>query len=295
MGELERNFIQIKDMHNKLQREEKEDQNLAEKLAQLDMCTDCTVFDYIRNVIDERNALIDQYERNLKNQKTMIAEFNHFDIKERIIDFFQNVFIVKKKLTDKRIIHYFEWGNKNIHFYDVTTHKQSKYLVDFKNYIPKFCRTVVSDHGRLFCIAGRHQDNVCCDWMLEYVEEHKQLEHRANLNDPRSDFTAIYESEKDRIYVIGGNDAKNFYKACEYYDIGIDEWIRMAELNVARDSAACCIFNAKFIYVFSGRIKFSPKEITDVCEAYDIEKNIWEVINVKNKQAWVPCDLAMCY
>ena len=54
-------------MYNKLQREEKEDQNLAEKLAQLDMCTDCTVFDYIRNVIDERNALIDQYERNLKN------------------------------------------------------------------------------------------------------------------------------------------------------------------------------------------------------------------------------------
>ena len=55
-------------MYNKLQREEKEDQNLADKLEQLDKCTDCTVFDYIRNVIDERNALIDQYERNLKNQ-----------------------------------------------------------------------------------------------------------------------------------------------------------------------------------------------------------------------------------
>jgi predicted RNase H-like nuclease (RuvC/YqgF family) len=33
VGELERNYIQIKDMYNKLQREEKEDQNLAEKLA----------------------------------------------------------------------------------------------------------------------------------------------------------------------------------------------------------------------------------------------------------------------
>jgi len=54
-------------MHLKLQREEKEDQNMADKLAALDRCTDCTVFDYIRNVIDERNALIDQYERNLKN------------------------------------------------------------------------------------------------------------------------------------------------------------------------------------------------------------------------------------
>jgi hypothetical protein len=85
--------------------------------------TDTSIFDYIRSVIDERNALINQYERNLKNQKTMIAEFNHFDIKERILDFFQNIFILKKKLTDKRIIHYFEWGNKNIHFYDVHTRK----------------------------------------------------------------------------------------------------------------------------------------------------------------------------
>ena len=51
--------MQIKDMNNKLQKEEKEDQNLAEKLQALDMCTDTTVFDYIRNVIDERNALID--------------------------------------------------------------------------------------------------------------------------------------------------------------------------------------------------------------------------------------------
>lgn len=67
VGELESNYVQIKDMHNKLQKEEKEDQNLAEKLAQLDVSTDCTVFDYIRNVIDERNALIDQYEKNLKN------------------------------------------------------------------------------------------------------------------------------------------------------------------------------------------------------------------------------------
>ena len=78
--------------------------------------------------------------------------------------------------------------------------------------------------------------------------------------------------------MIGGNDAKNFYRSCEYYDVAVDKWVRMAELNVARDSAACCIFNNKFIYVFSGRIKFSPKEITDVCEFYDIEKNVWEII-----------------
>ena len=78
---------------------------------------------------------------------------------------------MKKKLTDRRIIHYFEWGNKNIHFYDVMNGKQSKYLVDFESNIPKFCRTIVTDHGRLFCIGGRHKDNECCNWTLEYIEE----------------------------------------------------------------------------------------------------------------------------
>lgn len=217
VGELEKNYIQIKDMSEKLELERQEDTTLKQKIGSLDNEEEAhiKVFDYIRNVIDDRNALINLYETNLKSHKTMIAEFNHMDLTERIIDFFQSVFIIKKKLTDRRIIHYFEWGNKNIHFYDVVNHKQTKYLVDFDNYIPKFCRTVVTDHGRLFCIAGRHLDNVCCSWMLEYIEERKCLEHRAKLNDPRSDFTAIYEGEKDRIYVIGGNDAKNFYTNCE--------------------------------------------------------------------------------
>lgn len=58
VGELERNFIQIRDMHDKLTREEKEDQILMDKLAALERCTDTSIFDYIRSVIDERNALL---------------------------------------------------------------------------------------------------------------------------------------------------------------------------------------------------------------------------------------------
>jgi len=69
-------------MHYKLQRENQEDQTLNDTLASLETSLDTQVFDYIRSVIDERNALIDSYEKNLKNQKTMIAEFNHFDINE---------------------------------------------------------------------------------------------------------------------------------------------------------------------------------------------------------------------
>lgn len=88
LGELERNYNQIKSMHYKLQRENQEDQTLNDTLASLETTLDTQTFDYIRSVIDERNALIDNYEKNLKNQKTMIAEFNHFDINERVVEFF---------------------------------------------------------------------------------------------------------------------------------------------------------------------------------------------------------------
>jgi len=126
--------------------------------------------------------------------------------------------------------------------------------------------------------------------MLEYVEKNKKFEHRKSLNVRRCNFTAIYESKKflNRIYVIGGRNDRNVLKACEYYDIKTDKWVKMDELKEARHDAACCVFNSKQIYVFGGRT-------SDGCETYNIEKDIWEVINVGNKQTWVPCDLAMCY
>ena len=67
VGELDRNYRQIRDMNDKLTREEKEDQNLQEKLHSLERNADTSIFDYIRGVIDERNALINSYEKNLKN------------------------------------------------------------------------------------------------------------------------------------------------------------------------------------------------------------------------------------
>lgn len=63
---------------------------------------------------------------------------------------------------------------------------------------------------------------------------------------------------------------------------------------MARDSAASCIFNNKYIYVFSGRTKFDKKEITDTIEMYDIDYNMWRMVQLNAKSTWTACDLAMC-
>ena len=46
-------------------------------------------------------------------------------------------------------------------------------------------------------------------------------------------------------------------------------------------------------HVEAVEVTFNPKEITDVCEMYDIEKKNWEIINLNKKNKWIPCDLAM--
>ena len=126
VGELEKNYLQINEMSTWLSQESHENGPLKEKVRALENDSEeanMKLFDEMRNVIDDWWALITEYENKLKSNKTMIAEYNHLDIEEHIIEFFQNLFIVKKKLIDKRIIHYFEWGNKNIHFYDVVNRK----------------------------------------------------------------------------------------------------------------------------------------------------------------------------
>lgn len=46
--------------------------------------------------------------------------------------------------------------------------------------------------------------------------------------------------------------------------------------------------------MFSGRTKFDKKEITDTIEMYDIDYNMWRMVNLNAKSTWTACDLAMC-
>ena len=158
--------------------------------------------------------------RELRKLSCRIADYQETDVIDKFGELLHNTFILKKSCSSHKFVHYFEWGSKSIHFFDVEKNISHKVGLGLGNQpsIPKFCRTVVTDEGRVFCIGGRHQDNMCCDWMMEFKEDRQELEYKSPLLFKRSDFTALY-SERGLIFVIGGNDAKSFYTACEKYDI----------------------------------------------------------------------------
>ena len=129
--------------------------------------------------------------------------------------------------------------------------------------------------------------------MFEYIEVKGELVCRSPLLYKKSDFTAV-SSDLGHIYIIGGNDSKTFYTTCEKYDIETDTWSSIANLNIARDSAAVCIINNKYIYAFYGRTKFDKKEVTKTIEKYDIGQDVWKIINLNQFSEGAPSYLSMC-
>eukprot|EP00826_Nyctotherus_ovalis_P049645 TRINITY_DN6016_c0_g2_i4.p1 TRINITY_DN6016_c0_g2~~TRINITY_DN6016_c0_g2_i4.p1 ORF type:complete len:516 (+),score=153.99 TRINITY_DN6016_c0_g2_i4:128-1675(+) len=253
-----------------------------------------SVYDSIKTMLNSNIERLVRIEKKLLSKNFKLANLESMDIKQVILNSIRSLLFKKECINTANIIHYFEWGNKNVIFYDTDKKATTKLILNIDFVIPKFCRTVATEDGTIFVIGGRDRQNACCDWMLEFKEEKKTLVHKKPMLLKRSDFTPVC-SGNEWVYIIGGNDAKIFYKTCEKYDIENDQWIKIANLNIGRDSAACCIFRDKYIYAFSGRIKFEKKEITNTIERYSILNDVWEMVTPTSKSVWTPCDLGMAY
>lgn len=78
------------------------------------------------------------------------------DVVEKFGELLHNTFILKKNYSSHKFVHYFEWGSKYINFWDVDRQDSIRVTLNNAWNVPKFCRTVVTDEGRVFCIGGRH-------------------------------------------------------------------------------------------------------------------------------------------
>jgi len=131
---------------------------------------DFNTFEFIRSQLDQIQKDLIFEVRELRKLSCRIADYNEVDVIDKFDELLHNTFILKKSYSSHKFVHYFEWGSKSIHFFDVEKMVSHKVALSNTFNIPKFCRTVVTDEGRVFCIGGRHQDNMCCDWMMEFIE-----------------------------------------------------------------------------------------------------------------------------
>ena len=295
LGEFEERKGEVSTMHHQMIELKKSIEIIETDITTLkENAADLSVYEGIKARLTSNYESLRKIQKNLVNKNLKLANLENLDIKKCIIDTMKNLLFKKEYLNNSCIIHYFEWGSKNAIFYDCQKKTITKHTLNIDMNIPKFCRTVATEDGRVFVLGGRDRANVCCDWTLEYKDDTKTLVPRKPMLLKRSDFTPVF-CRSGHIYVIGGNDAKIFYKQCEVYDIENDRWMRIANLNIGRDSSASCIFNDRFIYAFSGRTKFDKKEITNTIEKYTITSDIWELVEIAPNSTWTPCDLGMAY
>ncbi len=295
LGEFNERKTEIGEMKKQIQELQQNIEILKADITSLkEDAANLSVYDTIKSLLNTNVEKLAEIEKKLLSKNFKLANLENMDIKQVIVKSIKDLLFKKECITSTNVVHYFEWGNKSVVFYDVEKKLATKYSLNVDVNIPKFCRTVATEDGRIFIIGGRDRQNACCDWMLEFKEDTKSFVQKRPMLLKRSDFTPVC-SGSETLYVIGGNDAKIFYKACEKYDIENDQWSKIANLNIGRDSAACCVFKSKLIYAFSGRTKFDKKEITNTIERYSILADIWELVELTPKSVWTPCDLGMAY
>lgn len=77
-------------------------------------------------------------------------------------------------------------------------------------------------------------------------------------------------------------DTEEAYNKCEQYNIDLDLWYDMPNLNVGRHYHASCTFSDRFVYVFCG-IAHVGKKYCNSIEQYDNQtRQPWKLIAINS-------------
>lgn len=87
----------------------------------------------------------------------------------------------------------------------------------------------------------------------------------------------------DKFLIVTGSrcEEDEAFKRCEQYNIDLDLWFEVPNLNVGRHYHSSCTFAERFVFVFCG-IAQSGKRYCNSIEKYDSQhrQDSWTVINV---------------
>jgi hypothetical protein len=188
----------------------------------------------------------------------------------------------RRAIKDRKgILHnkFFIFGqNENsesfLNFYDHATKKLINLSTNELLY--NYCGSTMIDTNRIFICGGVNfaMNNVVANAKIYNIFEEK-FSSVPNMHEIRFNFPILFY--KDRIYVTGGrgygsNEAA-IMKKCEYFDMKLNKWVRMADMNVKRCAHQIFVYKKK-IYVLGGlsvdtRVRF--------LEEYNPFTNTWRI------------------
>ena len=91
----------------------------------------------------------------------------------------------------------------------------------------------------------------------------------------------------DKFLIVTGSRCEDdeAFKRCEQYNIDLDLWFEIPNLNVGRHYHSSCTYNDRFVFVFCG-IAQSGKKYCNSIERYDSQNrsDSWVVINIPSTQ-----------
>ncbi len=76
-------------------------------------------FEFIRSQLDQISKDLVFEVRELRKLSCRIADYSDVNVMEKFGELLHNTFILKKSYSSHKYVHYFEWGSKSIHFWDV--------------------------------------------------------------------------------------------------------------------------------------------------------------------------------
>ena len=179
----------------------------------------------------------------------------------------------------------FERDTKTIHEYILQSKTLQKRQIEMPHAFPHNFQSVQTPTGRLFLIGGG-DFNKLPDTMFECneisVQDNYQLIARDRMKYPRHGHSACSLGEKFVVVTGSRKESDQAHIRCECYNVDIDVWFDMANLNEGRHYHASCSFEDRFVYVFCGISNQSKKYINSI-EKFDNDSKShkeWELINI---------------
>lgn len=187
--------------------------------------------------------------------------------------------------TQKKYLHHLFPEDHRLFLYDTQTQKSLLYnLGSFELNLPSYPCTLFTPELDLYIIGGfYHKSRMCSNKLYKYDKD-QGLISLAQMFDKKMAFGTCYI--KGFIYIFGGKKEKKeeILDLCEKYSIKSNKWEPIGKMKAKRCSPGVCSFNDEKIYVFFGTKNGENLVVSnsDFIEKYNIKKNSWSTIYVKN-------------